>query len=604
VSGVGGIGEAVSSLPRIAVLSAELADQIAAGEVVERPAAVVKELIENAVDAGATRIDVELEGAGLRAIRVVDDGQGIHPDDLPLALRRHATSKIKRAEELLEIRTHGFRGEALASIAAVARVRLRSRTADAAIGHQVQAGPDRDPESSPVGMPTGTQVDVEHLFASVPARRKFMRAEATEVGHCSEALLRVALVHPEVSFRLAHEGRVLVDLAPTDLRGRVAAVLARRGADALFEVAGEVDGVAVRGFLAGPERSSRARSGVSIVVRGRVVHERNLVQLLRQAYGERLAHGSQPVACLFVEPPPGTVDVNVHPQKIEVRFAAAQTVFAATRAVLERALVEAPWGGAAATERTPGERAREAAPVWSAAPPPPAPRGGVYRLGTRAAEPDYFREKQALRREAESLGERLRAAREPTPSAPVPEAGPELLTCLPGPVGVFRDGDALLVVDLARLRAHLVYRRLVDGPSGARVAAQLLLSPVVVQLNPADVEACGQAEEELLAIGIDLEPFGPDSVLVRAVPAGLRECVDDADIADLLARVLPWVRLRRGAPTPDERDELLTAIAHTRAADPAPRLARRWVRELHEAGELGSTPGVRWISVAGLLGPT
>ncbi len=320
---------------RIAVLSPLGIDQIAAGEVVERPASVVKELVDNSLDAGSTRIDVELEDGGLSRIGVRDNGRGIHPDDLPLAVTRHATSKLRDATDLHDIRTLGFRGEALASVAAVARIDVRSRQAGAPVGAHLHGIPGEPHVITPAGMPVGTQIDVHALFANLPARRKFMRAEATEVGQVSETLLRLAIVHPDVHFTLRHGKRELLNLPRADLAGRVAQVLERRVAGPFFGFAGEDDGVRVHAFLPHPAAVARGRGSPYLITRRRVVRERSLGQILAQAYG--LA-GEAPSACLIVEPPAGAVDVNVHPQKTEIRFSDPQQVYAAVRRVLAAAM--------------------------------------------------------------------------------------------------------------------------------------------------------------------------------------------------------------------------------------------------------------------------
>ncbi len=343
-----GLTSRVSSTPplpalpaRIALLSPLAIDQIAAGEVVERPASVVKELVDNAIDAGSSRVDVELEEGGLGLIAVRDNGRGIHPDDLLLAVTRHATSKLRDPSELTDIGTLGFRGEALASIAAVARLDLRSRQPGAAVGTHLHARPGEPPRMSPAGMPVGTQVEVHGLFASLPARRKFMRAEATEVGQCSEILLRLAIVHPEVHVTLRHGKRELLNLPRGTLDQRVAQVLARRVSGPLFAFAGEEDGVGVQLWLPAPEAAGRGRGGPYIVVRRRVVRERSVAQIVAQAYGL----SGEASACVIIEPPRASVDVNVHPQKSEIRFSDPQRVYAAVRRLLAAAMAAAPWAG-------------------------------------------------------------------------------------------------------------------------------------------------------------------------------------------------------------------------------------------------------------------
>ena len=774
---------------RIAVLSPLAIDQIAAGEVVERPASVVKELVDNAIDAGASRIDVELEDGGVARISVRDNGRGIHPDDLLLAVTRHATSKLRDPSELTDISTLGFRGEALASVAAVARVDLRSRQPHAAVGVHLHARPGEPPRLAPAGMPVGTQIEVHGLFANLPARRKFMRAEATEVGQCSETVLRLAIVHPEVHFTLRHGRRELLALPKGTASERVAQVLGRRAAGPLFAFSGEEDGVAVQVWLPTPEAASRGRGGPYLIVRRRVVRERSLGQIVAQAYGLT----GEATACVWVEPPRASVDVNVHPQKSEVRFSDPQRVYAAVRRVLAAAMAAAPWAGqervaggadgpvwppmamvgaiagAAADEdmadetgetrdtagaqsvrtaargearegaqdagagrgrrisaetggsagdagvsegagredgaragrsgggrgippigfvteergagagvsegtggstgrgvsegagRDPragqgGERVSEGAGRVPRAGPggervsegtggaeervsegTGGGRAGGYRLTTRALGSDYDEHKRGMIAAAAAL--RPADARVDAAAAPVappaeieaglfaasqlvvdaaeaapaatrepagPRAGgPEFLLCLPGPVAVFAERDALLAVDLRRLRSHLVYLRLQRDLIGKRtVAIQGLLNPAVVHRAAEEVGLIMAAQAELRALGVDVDRFGEDAVVVRGVPAHLRHCVDDADVGDLVARIVPWLRIRtREADASAIERGLLGAIATTHGSDPAPRLARRWLGELIEAGAtIAEVPGVRRWTASALLG--
>ncbi|EDM78261.1 DNA mismatch repair protein [Plesiocystis pacifica SIR-1] len=705
--------------PRIAVLSAALADQIAAGEVVERPASIVKELVDNAVDAGARRVEVELTGGGRDGIRVVDDGRGIHAEDLPLALTRHATSKLDDPAQLIEIRTLGFRGEALASIAAVARVDLRSRRRGEGVGHRARSVPGEALSVEPIGMPEGTQVSIEALFANVPARRKFLRSEATEVGHCVDAVIRIALVHPGVQFKLRHNGRKLLELAAGDLGARVSSLLTRRGGTGPYlHVAGERRGVEVEAWLAPPEGASRQRNASFVVVRRRVVRERTLAKMLRELYAERLPAQRHPVACLFVEPPPGTVDVNVHPQKSEVRFSSAQDVFAAVREVLDEGSAGAPWrtaegaaipddgawpepgpGAGASVARDEGsssEGARAALAEWSrrgglgASPEPPRARGGSgagssrggYRLGTRASSGSYGEYKATLRTDVDRLrmrydldrGRKLGAPERgseagarpsskplPGPALPMPlafdappeeapqaslpaqrapereeapvTAWPQLLAVLPGasaasprPVALFEFEGAVLAVDLCALRAELVRRRLIaelaEVPAGERVPAQGLLEPVVVEVEGKERALLLDGRERLAEVGVDLDDFGSEAVVVRAVPAVMRSLLSPASVAKFLTRLTPWLRLRMRETQADTGAAHGVAEGFVEAATAsaveagfgdaelgalAGRHARRWLAEaLREHGgsvdALCSVPGVRRWTASELVG--
>ena len=624
---------------RIRRLAPELADQIAAGEVVERPASVVKELVENAIDAGAQRVEVDLREAGLERICVVDDGAGIHSEDLELAVTRHATSKLARPSDLVDIVTLGFRGEALASIAAIADLTIETRTRDAKTGVQLRARPGLPPESLPVGVPVGTRIVVARLFANVPARRKFMRSEATEVGHCLETMLRLALVHPEAHLRLVHAGRELLDLPASTLDVRVRAILERRCPGPFVHASDEVEGIGVQVWLGTQQTSARARGGIYTVVRRRVVTDRSLGQIVTTAVRERLGSGSEetgklaPVACVIVEPPSGTVDVNVHPQKSEVRFSAPQDVYTAVRCVLEQAVAQlsagteppaparwAGFGAAAATalhtwteaNATSGVHAERRDRSSGAA------SGGFsrYTLRTRATAADYAVTRDGLRAQADNLRERWTEARhepDPVPQR-LEDRGTdlavrdeiELLTCLPGPVALMRAGDDVLAIDLPVLRSHLVYQRLREDLGAGPLGAQGLLQPVVVKRTRDDLKLWADAGDALGGLGLVAEPFGDEALIVRAVPAGLRGCLDEPDVGDLVERVLAWLRVRgrRGA-SEGERDGALQAIAQTRGGDPGPRLARRWCKELRDAGvDLAEVPGIRRWTAAALVRST
>ena len=329
---------------RIHILPAELANQIAAGEVVERPASVVKELVENALDAGARKVEVVLQAGGRRLLRVVDDGCGMTPGEARLALRRHATSKLHAADDLWALSTFGFRGEALPSIAAVSRLKLSTKTAGSVAGFRLLLEGGQEIEARETGMPDGTQIEVRDLFFNTPVRLKFLKAEATESGNVAEALLRLALANPGVHFRLHSEDRSVLDLPPVSLLAeRVRSALARRGTGVLHEALGEENGVRVQAFVAAPEEASSTPRNTFLFVNRRSVRDRSLLAALGLAYGELLERGRYPLAVLFVDVPGQELDVNVHPQKLEVRFARAPEVYAAVRHIVGAAIARAPW---------------------------------------------------------------------------------------------------------------------------------------------------------------------------------------------------------------------------------------------------------------------
>src|SRR5262245_61193850 len=308
-------------MPTIRQLSPSVVNKIAGGEVIERTPSVVKELLENSVDAGATRIDVSLDKGGSEAIRVADNGCGIAADELPLATASHATSKIQSADDLFSVATLGFRGEALASIAEVSRLLIRSRTADAASGAELEVVGGAAQSIAPIGCPVGTTIEVRNLFFNTPVRHKFLRSAQTEMGHAIEAVTRIALAHPRIHFALTHNGRVMHDLPPAaNIRQRIAAFFGEDLAADLIDVHSENEGITLSGYVANPMHSRATGRQQYLFLNGRAIRDRALQHALGEAYRGLLLTGRQPICFLRLEMPPELVDVNVHPTKQEVRF--------------------------------------------------------------------------------------------------------------------------------------------------------------------------------------------------------------------------------------------------------------------------------------------
>ncbi len=329
--------------PTIAILPDQVVDQIAAGEVVERPASVVKELVENALDAGARTITIEVDGGGRRMVRVVDDGHGMAPGDARLALARHATSKLRTVDDLGDLTTMGFRGEALPSIASVSRLTLTTRARGAEVAVRIVVEGGRVVSEEPCAAPTGTTMAVADLLHNVPARLKFLRGEATEASHVTETVERLALAHPEVGFRLRHAGRIALEVGPSSAAARVRTLLGARMAERLHEVVFREGGVVVRAYLAAPELAQTTSRGVQLFAGRRWIRDRGLLQAVTMGYGELVPRGRYPVAIVFVDVPGGEIDVNVHPQKLEVRFSDAAAVGAAVRHAVRQGVAAAPW---------------------------------------------------------------------------------------------------------------------------------------------------------------------------------------------------------------------------------------------------------------------
>ena len=527
----------VSPAPaRIRELPPALANQIAAGEVVERPASVVKELLENSLDAGAQRIEVEIEDAGVRLLRVRDDGTGIHPEDLALALSRHATSKVRTAEDLLRVASLGFRGEALASVASVSRFSLASRAVGQDRGWQVRVdggGPLEGPV--PVAQPLGTTVEVRDLFHNVPARRKFLKSARTETAHVEDAVRRLALVRFEVGLRLRVDRRDVLDLRPAaGESGRARRVAAVCGA-AFLEGALQVDipweGMRLSGWLGLPE-SARSQADVQyLFLNGRPVRDRVLVHALREVYQDRVYPGRHPAYVLYLSVDPEEVDVNVHPTKQEVRFREPRLVHDFVVRSVAQALDGAPEAGDEGTGR-PG------------APAGPPLVGAVLR----EAAPAYPRGVSESR-----LRQWL------PPGEGVPPAPRRVLGVVLDRFLLAEDPRGLSLVDLRALAVHLARRGVEAALAADEPPSRPLLVPVSVSVGPEEAEAAESCGALCASIGLDLSRSGPAVVLVRRVPAA----VHDADPARLAMGVLRALAdAGRSAP----RELLVGALVESAAA--------------------------------------
>jgi DNA mismatch repair protein MutL len=496
----------------ISLLSDELVDQIAAGEVVERPASVVKELGENALDAGAKNVLIRLEGGGTRRIEVVDDGRGMSAEDAPLALRRHATSKLSTLDGLQRIATFGFRGEALAAVASVSRLSLRTAEAGAASGTEVHIDAGVILSVGVSAARPGTQVVVEDLFYAVPARRKFLRRQETELRHCEQAVLRLALAHPAVAFRLEHEGRVLLTLPPsgTDVAERIAAALGAEVHPHLLPIEERRLDIRVHGTIASPEYSQSTARGLYTFVNGRYVRDRAVHAAIHRGLQPLLPPGRQPVGVLYLELQPGAVDVNVHPQKLEVRFSDTPGVTDAVHTAVARAVRGADWlrGTGPASQVTPDyaqavERflrlAREA--PGAAVPFPPEMAAGA---GGGARAP-VFGESRPDRNQAPGPGffGRLRVLGFLERRAAVCE----------GP------GGSLVVLDLHAAYERACLGRLAKAPMAEGRQAEFLGPPVTV--GPGAAATLSERALAMGSLGLAFENFGSGAIRFRTVPAPL-----------------------------------------------------------------------------------
>ena len=577
----------------IRVLPEAVIDQIAAGEVIERPASVVKELVDNAIDAGARTITVEVSG---RTIRVVDDGCGMSPRDAALALERHATSKLRSADELWGLRTMGFRGEALPAIASVAKLTITTRRNDDLGATRVVVHGGRFEGITEVGAPVGTCVEVAELFYNVPARLKFLKAEATEAAHVTELVARIAMAHPELHVKLRHNGRTALDAAPDrDHGARAAALLGARVTERMVASTGEAAGVRVRCLLGAPELAQTTARGVQLFVGRRPVRDRGLLHALAMGYGELIARGRYPVAIVLIDVPAHGVDINVHPQKSEVRFADAGAVCAAVRHVVQVGIARAPWrdelGGvgpvmmtaiasvapprlpfdapATASAQTYASQLREARGSLA------SDRAQTYLGfdGPRAwAQGIKDRVRTSRAAEAELAARALNAARKAEAAAVesvedvAQLAAGSTPIALPGFFSALRymgqldltylvceaDGELVLIdqhiaherVELARLKGQ--------GERTAR-GTQRMLFPTTIEVRPELVALAGELSAMLAQVGFEADGAG-GTLAVKSVPGGIRH----GDPAHLLRDLLEtWAA--DGAPSEAERLERVLA---------------------------------------------
>ncbi len=527
----------------IRVLPELLINQIAAGEVIERPASALKELLENSLDAGAQAISVELAAGGVKQITVIDDGSGIAREELPLALARHATSKIASLDDLEHVGSLGFRGEALASIASVSRVELTSRRAEERHAWLVAAEGPALGKAEPATLARGTRIEVRELYFNTPARRKFLKSEQTEFAHCEEAFRRIALSRADVAFALTHNGRARFQLKPQPPAARIAAVLGEEfGAGALQveEIGGPI---AIRGAISAPAGARGTRDAQYFFVNGRCVRDKLVAHAIRQAYADVLHHDRHPAFVLFLEIDPQLVDVNVHPAKAEVRFRDSRAVHQFIFHALHKVLAA-----------TAGSTAVVTPAAVAAAAPSPQP---------------YLRTQQAMPLGIAQPATAYATLFAPQPakemaSAPAlpPAAGDQplgfALAQLAGIYILAENSDGLIIVDMHAAHERIMYEKLKTALDSQAIPMQPLLVPVHFAAEALDVATAEDEREALHDLGFDIAPAGPGELIVRAVPALLA----DADTRALTLDVLHEVREYGGSRIATERrNELLGTMA-------------------------------------------
>lgn len=503
----------------IRLLAGELIDQIAAGEVIERPASAVKELVENALDAGARRIEIDIEHGGVGLLRVRDDGAGIPASELPLAIARHATSKIATLDDLEAVGTLGFRGEALSSIGSVAKLRVVSRLAGAPQASEITVEGGRTGEVRPAAHPAGTTVEVRDLFYNVPARRKFVRSDATEVGHIQRWVERLALSRPDVAFRLQNGSRTLLD-APAladdeDASSRVDAVLGREFLERALPVRHAAGPVVIEGWIGVPTAARAQPDSQYWFVNGRHVRDRLLMNAVRLGFRDVLYHGRHPAYLLQLTLDPRLVDVNAHPAKLEVRFRDSRQIHDFVFRAVERTL--------AATRPGPASPAHGATLA-------PADLRGTDRVPEQAGMPLSFEVAPQLHAGASPW-----AVAEAVSSASATEPLGTAIAQLHGIYILAQNRDGLILVDMHAAHERVLYEAY-KGQMAGQVASQALLEPIRISLKPHEADAVIAAGDEWQALGFDIERLAPESVAVRRVPALLGTRTDLAELLGAVAR--------------------------------------------------------------------
>jgi DNA mismatch repair protein MutL len=545
---------------RIVVLSEDVANQIAAGEVVERPASIVKELVENAIDAQATDIRIALEKGGCRSIRIADNGSGIEREDVALAFERHATSKITKLEDIYSTGSFGFRGEAMASIASIARMEMLTRRHDDLAGTRALAEAGAISEISPAGCRAGTEITVSEIFANVPARRKFLKNESTEQSACLDAVTRLALAHPEVRFTVTADGReVFAAPVTAKVSDRVAMILGEDFSRHSLEVREQKESLGLQGFVSTPQYTRSNSKNIFLFVNARFIRDNSLTHALLAAYRQVIEPRRYPAAVLFLELPGEDVDINVHPAKLEVRFKNSREIYDLVSKTVAQALASAQTSPDAYAYRlTPRETTSAAARFWK----PEASYAAPARLR------DVYSRQTMQQAIADDLFARTKAVSDVT--APFGDASPEqtitfahrsYLGQFAGTYLVFGGPEGLLLLDQHAAHERILLERL-KASTVDQAVSQTLVMPEVVSLTAAQISLFEEAIGMLYEIGLEVEIFGRDAIVVKSMPASLAQVSPREVISDLADQLAD----QQAALTLAERREKILASLACRAA--------------------------------------
>lgn len=566
----------LSMSQRISILPENLTNKIAAGEVVERPASVIKELIENSLDAGATNISVEIKAGGRRRICVTDNGQGMSREDALLSLERHATSKIRVDSDLEKILTLGFRGEALPSIASVSHFSLATREADSPEGTEVIVEGGRVRDVRACGMAPGTVINVEQIFYNLPARLKFMKSSETESGHVSDVIAQMAVSRPEVAFSCTSDDRELFRLLRSDLQRRLAQVIGKESSQHLYSTKGGDEYAAISGFVSGPALVRSGTKAIYTFINGRFIRDKVVQHAVMQAYRGVIDRGRYPVVALFIELPPGEVDVNVHPTKHEVRFRRQAAVHDAIQAAVEEVLRSSPWLPAKlvtshSPSGAPGQAYRERIAAAAQAPLALPPRPSY-----RPEQADQIVVSQ----------ERNTIVSEPAPSflPEQPHFEPAGYFSSLAIIGQFhseyilcQSESDLVIIDQHAASERVAFQLLRQQRRSGGIESQRLLFPETVELSFGEVTTAVRYSQDLAGIGFELEPFGGTTIKVSAVPRLVAQEVSILLLRDILADL---ERFSTSAAFDDAVESLLSRIACHSVIRGTHSLDNRQIKEL------------------------
>ncbi|MDD2701944.1 MAG: DNA mismatch repair endonuclease MutL [Sideroxydans sp.] len=552
-------------MPSIHLLPDLLINQIAAGEVIERPASALKELLENSLDAGATEIAVQLEGGGIKSLRVRDNGCGIDKEQLALALMRHATSKIASLDDLQRVASMGFRGEALASMAAVAQVTLTSRTAEAAHAWQVEALDGSLTEAAPAAHAQGTSFEMRELYFNTPARRKFLKSENTEFAWCEETFKRIALSRPDVAFSLQHNGKTKWQLASQDLSQRIKAILGSEFGQYAVTVERKIGPLHLYGIAALPAYSRSTRDEQYFFINGRFVRDKVLMHAVRQAYQDILHHQRHPAFVLFLDMPPEQVDVNVHPAKSEVRFRESQGIHQFVFHGLQDAL-SATMQETTATPASTSQEHVEARPSFTPTEQQRIPFGAAERQATYRV---WEAQSQALETPSVGWVEQSDTHQSSSQTNDGYRFAQPILQNTEHPLGyalgqlsgiyiLAQNQQGLIVVDMHAAHERIVYERLKTAFDAQQMPTQQLMIPVTFGADALDIATVEEEQQALQKLGFELAPISTSTLAVRAMPAMLKQSHAEAAAREVLHELRDFGASRA---LTERRNELLATLA-------------------------------------------